>query len=1038
MPGLLAIGTWRTSGVLISMLVCILPSRVAAEKLPATIYTTGQGLAHNSVQRVLPDSRGFIWFATREGLSRFDGYTFTNYGVGDGLPSPVINDILETRDGVYLVATAAGLARLEMNARPKPAETAGPSDALFSVHQISSSPGSRQVLTLYEDRRGTVWVGTRAGLFALDNAAGAMTFRPVPIGSRPSDPPLPVWSLREDRFGALWVGTSPGARRLWPDGRIDALFLDVEVQAILEDRAGRLWLGTRSHGLVELTFDGTSGAVATKNVHTAATGLPTDWINALFEPHAGELWAGSPVGLVQILQSGAAPPAYRLLTQAHGLGRGEFQSLTADRAGNFWAGTKDGGAVKIARSGFSTFGAEDGLPWAASLVQARSGDVCFAGETGTRGSWGLHCFNGSSFDRVPTALDTATGAISWGWKQIVLEDRAGDWWFGTRNGIARFRGVRGPRALTGHRPLVWYTRRDGLTADVILALFEDSRGDVWIGAVVEGARSGVSRWERSTNTLHHYVDERQLPDLNAHYPTVFTEDRSGAIWIGFSGAGGIARYRNGRFERVGTPDVRAMVRDAFRDASGRLWFATYDGLFRVDDPAAASPVFARYGTSEGLSSNETSALAADVEGRLYVATARGLDRMDPTTGRIKHFSTNDGVPVGAISAALLDARSGHLWFAHRSGVSRLIPPAGPSGIAPPIVITAVHVDSEAQPLAPLGERTVPALELTHDRNDLRVDYVALGFGPGEDLRYQYRLEGAQDEWSTPSNQRTVNFANLAPGHYRFVVRAISADGIPSPEAASIAFIIVPPVWQRGWFLALALVLASLAVYALYRYRLRRAVELATMRTRIATDLHDDLGASLSHVSILSEVIKQRLHPVDDVSASLLGEIADSSRRVVGSIRDTVWAIDARHGTVGDLAVRVRQFASTMFDPRGITWRLDLTAEAARLVLDSDHRRHLLLFFKEAINNIARHADCRSVQLSIAADRRELRLQVRDDGRGFDVPRETAAAAARGSRGLENMSARAAALGGHFETRTAPGQGTILSLTVPLKRRARGA
>jgi signal transduction histidine kinase len=254
----------------------------------------------------------------------------------------------------------------------------------------------------------------------------------------------------------------------------------------------------------------------------------------------------------------------------------------------------------------------------------------------------------------------------------------------------------------------------------------------------------------------------------------------------------------------------------------------------------------------------------------------------------------------------------------------------------------------------------------------------------------------------------------------------------------MAFVIPPPVWQRWWFLALAAALAAAGIYEIYRARLQRLLAIERVRTRIATDLHDDLGASLSRVSILSEVIKQRLDPVDDVSASLLGEIADSSRGLVGSLRDTVWAIDARHDTLGDLAARVRQLASTVFDARGIAWRLDIAADAARLALDSEQRRHLLLFFKEAVHNIARHADCRAVELAVTADHRQVICRARDDGRGFDVPAEIAAAAARGSRGLQSMAARAAQLGGHFEAGSAAGQGTVLTLTVPLRRRAVGA
>lgn len=280
----------------------------------------------------------------------------------------------------------------------------------------------------------------------------------------------------------------------------------------------------------------------------------------------------------------------------------------------------------------------------------------------------------------------------------------------------------------------------------------------------------------------------------------------------------------------------------------------------------------------------------------------------------------------------------------------------------------------------------------------------------------------------------MHFANLSAGRYRFLVRAVDTNGSVVSVPATLAFVIPPPIWKRWWFLTLVGVCAAAGIYAISRARLRRLIAIERVRTRIATDLHDDLGASLSHVSILSEVIKQRLDPVDDVSASLLDEIADSSRHLVGSLRDTVWAIDTRQDTLGDLAARVRQFASTVFDGRGIAWNLDVTPDASRLTLDSEQRRQILLFLKEAIHNTARHAECRSVDLSLAVHHSSLVCRVGDDGKGFDVPVEMAAAAARGSRGLESLSARAAQLGGRLETRSAVGQGTVHTLTIPLKRR----
>jgi ligand-binding sensor domain-containing protein/signal transduction histidine kinase len=1007
----------------------MMPAPGEAEKLPATIYTTAEGLAHNHVQKIVADARGFVWFATREGLSRFDGYTFTNYGIQDGLPSADVKDLLETRDGVHLVATAGGLARLEAGARRDSREVANVRGALFSVHQISDDPQGRDILALYEDRRGQVWIGTRAGLFRLENAAGEMQFRPVSLGThRPPRHTPVVSSLREDRFGSLWVGTPPEVRRLWPDGRIDSYKIEADVASMLEDRAGRFWLGTRLNGLLELTLEEGSGRLVTTRVYDQRNGLPAIWINALVEGRDGQLWAGTTAGLIQIATGPAGPPAFRLLSEAQGI-RGEVQSVASDRSGNVWLGTHNRGAVKIARSGFSSFGPEDGIRYGVSLMQTRSGDLCFVSGIGVA-SWGLYCFNGTSFEPITPALTAAS--FAWGWNETVLNTSSGEWWFATRQGVARFSASLRPHDLNGRSPQVWFSPRHGLPAPVILTLLEDSRGDIWIAGVVEGLRGGLSRWERRTGVFHHYSNQPNLPDLNLYWVSALAEDRAGNIWIGFSAAGGVARYRDGRFDPL---DTRALfqsgVRDILLDSSGRIWIASRAGLFRVDDPAAGSPAFRRYTTGDGLSSNEATALVEDANGRLYVGTARGLDRLDPASGRIKHFSVSDGLPLGEISSAALDRRTGHLWFTQSTGVVRLIPTTDRQPAAPPILITAVQVDNEPQPVHPLGERLAQALELGHERNHLRIDFVALGLAPGEDLRYQYRLEGAGGQWSAPSNQRTVNFANLAPGQYRFDVRAVSADGILSAEPAGLSFTIVPPVWQRWWFLALAGSVALALLYLVYRARLARAVEIASMRTRIATDLHDDIGANLTKIAILSEVTRQQIDARGE-AGDRLRTIARISRESVASMSDVVWAINPKRDTLRDTIRRMRQHAEDVCAGRGIGLTLAAPDGDPGRRMPIDVRRDFFLIFKEALNNAVRHSACRNLRIEISADETYLHLRLTDDGVGF----ETGAGSV--GNGLTSMRRRAATMGAGLEIVSAPGRGTTVSLSVrcPTRRRLR--
>jgi signal transduction histidine kinase len=324
------------------------------------------------------------------------------------------------------------------------------------------------------------------------------------------------------------------------------------------------------------------------------------------------------------------------------------------------------------------------------------------------------------------------------------------------------------------------------------------------------------------------------------------------------------------------------------------------------------------------------------------------------------------------------------------------------------------------------------LSLHSTERQVSIDF----FGVGERLLYEYRLigGGGGDNWSAPSDQRTVVYASLSSGRYRFEVRSIATDtGVPSPPA-TVAFTIAPPIWLRWWFITLSLATVALALYGLHRRRVAHLVEVERVRTRIATDLHDDLGANLSRVAILSEVVKQRVGESDAQSVSLLTEIADSSRSLMGSLRDLVWAIDPGGGAAVDVETRVRQIAGTLLDPKGMTWTLRCSDGHARLSFDAEQRRHVMLFFKEGINNAARYANASHVDLSIEPTRDAILCRIIDNGCGFD----TAAALARDGRGLRNMHARANALGGRMDVLSRPGRGTTLTLTIPLARRALGA
>jgi ligand-binding sensor domain-containing protein/two-component sensor histidine kinase len=980
----------------LTFLLCLLaPVAAWAEQPPIRSYTTADGLPSDEVFRVVADSRGFLWFATTDGLVRFDGYAFTTYTTRDGLPDRRLSDVRPTRDGSVWVGTASGLCRFD------PRGPAGGS--LFTVEPLGDDPKTNQVYALLEARDGALWVGAAGGLFRLEARDGRWSPSRVEIGTS-----APVTSLAEDRWGGVWAGVSPEVRLVRPDGRVEVHPLpgfpaSQTIDSTYEDSSGRLWVGTRLGIWRSAPRNAPDDPLAMAKVDA----LPdTAWSNAFLEARDGRLLLATGEGLWREAEPGGALERRATLDAACDR---SVLDMIEDRDGNLWLATGCG-VLRVDRHGFTRYSTDDGLAVAAvnSIFETRAGDLVVTTRLTERL---VHRLAGPRF--AATAPNVPGGWQGWGWGQTVTQDREGAWWAPTGKGLYRFPASDLPERTLRARPEPIYEGSE------VFRVFEDSRGDVWFSTTNS---PGLLRWERASGRVVDLTAETGVGATNDY--TGFAETRDGAVWIG-TGASGLLRHAGGLFERFTAEDgaPAGWIRALHVDDAGRLWIASSrGGLARVADPAAERPVFVAFTTADGLASDNVWSVVSDRWGRIYAGSPRGVDRVDPATGRVKHYSTADGLPRGQIQVAYRD-RDGALWFGSGFGVARLDPEPEREREPPRTLLTGLRVAGVARPVSALGEAVLAPLALGPDEDSVSLDFLGLGVSLGEELRYQYKLEGAGDEWSAPSVERTVTFASLAPGSYRFLVRAVDSEGLASAEPAVVAFTVAAPVWQRWWFLALAAAAIAAAGYGAHRYRVRRLLEIERVRTHIATDLHDDIGANLTRIAFLSEVAG--LGGESAGSNGALSSIARISRESVASMNDIVWAIDPNRDTFVDLSQRMRQYAEEVFLARGV--ELDFSApEDVPLKLGHDLRRQLYLAFKEAVNNAARHSDCSRARVALHAEGGRLVLEVSDDGRGFDV------ATARRGNGLANLRKRAAALGAGLEVGSEPGRGTRVVLAVPLR------
>lgn len=1024
-------------------------SLAMAERLPLKAYTVADGLANNAINKIVRDSRGFLWFCTGEGLSRFDGYSFTNFGPQQGLPHANITDLLETRSGEYWVATNGGL--VFFNPKGAPLDRARQDVPPMFTAVVSDEPAglTAAITVLLEDHNGVIWCGTQQGLYQLVRSTSGDYLHSFEVGI-PREYALQqiVSDLLEDRNGSLWVGTPKGLYRHWPDGRTarytqgDGLPSDY-VSDLYEDHEGRLWVATLLGGFFDLISDTSSKPPQVGERYSIDNGLTSNWVFYLSETADNRFWIGTNSGLVQFFPAGdSAGRRFHSYNARNGLTYHEISALGEDIGGNLWLGTNTVGAMKLVRNGFVTYDKQDALITVNAIFEDRSGNVCFKGvvmgdqrvsvfegaklellQTNPPGQYQrFGCFDG---ERFTWFKPNAVYDFGWVMERVTLQTTNKEWWLSAGEGLFRFPPSNDFAAIKTAKPLAIYSMKDGIEPQVF-RLFEDRDDNIWI-STLSSKKYQLLRWDRSSETLSDLSPTTGLSTADGNLPRSFGQDQAGNVWIGFNQ--GVARYAQGemRFFTASDGLPPGAVMDIFEDRSARLWFASSrSGLLRVEHATDQKPAFVRYTTAEGLASNNAEVIVDDLQGYIYIGGGQGLDRLDPKTGAVKHFTTEDGLAPGLFRAAFRD-QHGVLWFGMTGGLSQFVPEPESSRIPTTVLISGLHVAGSPWLISALGETEVDLPELGPNDNQLQIDFLSIGFVAGEVLRYQYKLEGADTEWSAPGELRTINYANLAAGRYKFLVRAMNSDGSTSPIPAIVSFRVLRPLWQRWWFLTLlALSLASLS-FAAYRYRVSRLLQMANMRTRIATDLHDDIGANLTRISLLSEVVKQRFGEANESEDGPLMAISRIARESVGSMSDIVWAINPGRDTLLDLTRKMRRHADEVFTLRDIELKFNAPTANESLRLSVDLRRDLLLIFKEAVNNAARHSRCTQVIIEFELMPSKLVLTIADNGIGFDQSIESE------GHGLRSLKRRAAVLDGTLVINSDQKAGTIISISVPLGR-----
>jgi ligand-binding sensor domain-containing protein/signal transduction histidine kinase len=988
----------------------------SAELLPIRSYGVVDGLAEDGVIAIVSDARGFLWFVTPAGISEFDGYRFTTWDDQHGPSYRGASALVADPAGNYWVGTSEGLRRFGKEG-PAHFETFLPDS---EVHRIA---------LLLRARSGRLFAATGFELFVVGDGL-RMAKIPLPTAITGA---VRISALAEDHVGSLWVAAAPMIEILDPRrpgqavGRVIGLPAGVSnINAMVEAPADCMWLAT-NRGLVRLERRAGETDWRFRRLYGVRDGLAATNAGSLLRASDGVVWVGTTEGISRFSESDAVP-RFRNLGTRQGLTASSIMSLAEDGAGNIWTGAPSGGVMRIRAYGFTTFQKQDGLlqPALIQVLEDRQGSLMTVSDTGAAPPRVFTFFDGHTFHQgVPRALAYTR---SWVWQRMLLESTTGDWWAATGRGLCRF--PPGPAtALLNNRPVACYTDEG------IFHIFEDSRGNIWASAPADR----LLRWNRDTGRVAYVRpdgSDSATPCAFGDLVGAMAEDRGGNVWLGLW-AGGLCRYAGGRIVgyRNGETAPRGAVYALHVDSSGRLWIACNGGgLSVMADPTDNTPRLVTYDISKGMGTNLVRSIVEDRFGRIWAGTARGVVCLDPKTGVIRRFSAADGLPQGSVTGGIRD-RSGALWFAAQ-GLARIVPQApgsspGSAG-SPAAVLTGIRIAGEEYPVSVLGENRIRQVVLAPGRNHVEIEFAAPGNPSEEDLRYRFMLEGADSGWSAPQAEHRVDYRNLRAGSYRFLVKTVNLSGVDSASAAEFDFRILPPFWLRWWFLLSAALAFLSAAYWLHRVRVAHLVAIERMRTEIATDLHDDIGASLARIAILSDVARVNLQGSNreqnpEASAAPMARIGGMARELLDSLNDIVWSIRAADANVESLVSRMREFALDVLAQGETSFLLQCDEGLRSRMLSPDTRRHLLLIFKECIHNIAQHSGCTSACATLHAADGRLIMSVSDNGRG----------AARGNgsthrgNGTPSMMRRARAMRGEIEFGNNPAGGYRVVVRIPL-------
>jgi ligand-binding sensor domain-containing protein/two-component sensor histidine kinase len=926
-----------------------------AQRSLVRTYTVGDGLVMNRVRGFFQDKDEFIWMYTWDGLSRYEGYRFRNYISGRDLQHSFVNDIFELPDGTLYLPLNDGNMAIIRNQEVE--------NVFYAGNVIND-------FTL--DENGRVYVATdKNGIMLFENDSLKS------LAANASGTSVIQVIYHNKHF--FFIGTYPGTSGV----------MDMEMNlvaswwgsparytALYKDFRDRMFVCT-IEGLKEV--DLTSPASILKELPEIPTDAPwKNWnVSSVIVTPEQDFWIGTDKGLIHLRPD----KTWKVLTIQDGLLSNQVSTVFLDRSNTLWIGT-DAGVASIHLQNRIEDNRQLPGVYASFVLPGVDGSALVIS--------GFSILN--QLNRQLQIVHSEKVKGSDGISALGL--------FPAQESILLFK----QNAIEELEPKQFPSPRPGTYSPGLL--YAKVNDKFWITSIfgfVCGSKGRTLKTVQFSGVFATCIAEKNAQLLVGTW-------ESGIFVAEPDTTASSCRLNIIQNLSEWTGDLR--IRSLMTSENGDIWAGTrFNGLLRLRcDDEYAHCATQSYSISEGLVSNWITAIAEDRYGNIWVGSASGIDKLIPKDDGyfVFPFSRVNGYYANIRHLAMHP--DGSLWVGHNEGVAR-ITDGNIDTIGPPATfITEVTLGGNDHPAFQSS-----SVNLRYDQNSAHFAFAAPDYINPSQLLFTYRLLGSKDtSWSQPVRIHEIFYGNLTPGNFTFEVAAFGWNGERSLPV-SYAFKIRKPFWKQAWFVLLGMIGFVAAAFALYRFRIAQMHRVQTVRDRIAADLHDEIASTLTHINILSEIGKQQ-HPIASNSSNIFERIGSEVQSSSEALDDIIWSVKTKKDAIGDIIARMRQYATEIFEPAGIEFKLDENLHGIQS-LEMEFKRDLYLVYKELLRNVLRHADATKVNIRIITGTNTISIEVQDNGKGFDVDSPTQ------RNGLSNIKSRVQKWKGSALWNSSPRKGT---------------